>query len=174
MKFFLVADIKNNRSNYKALFIILFFRVAHFFSERRNVWWLFIVGFPIRLCYKLIVEWVLGVEIPAPTKIGEGLRIHHGQGLVLNPRVILGRNVTLKHNTTIGASTNEQDKFIGAPIIGNNVIIHPHSIIIGNILIGDNVIIGAGSVVVKNIESNSIAVGNPARVIKKITNIVNE
>ena len=52
--------------------------------------------------------------------------------------------------------------------IGNNVWIGGGVTILPGVTIGDNVTIGAGSVVVKDIESNSVAVGNPARVIKKI------
>lgn len=51
-------------------------------------------------------------------------------------------------------------------IIGNNVFVGANSIIVSGVKIGDNVVIGAGSVVSKNIPSNSIAVGNPCKVIK--------
>ena len=163
----------NRAINYKAIYIIVFYRIAYFFSIRKHIWLLAIIGFPIRLCYKLIVEWILGTEIPDSVKIGKGFKIHHSQCLVINPRVVIGNNVTLKHNTTIGASTDINDKFIGAPVIGNNVIVHPHSIIIGDISIGNNVIIGAGSVVLKNVEPNSIVVGNPARKIKTLEMTVN-
>jgi putative colanic acid biosynthesis acetyltransferase WcaB len=96
------------------------------------------------------------------------LVIHHGRAMVLNKNVIIGDNVTLKHNTTLGNKESVEGKDLGSPIIKNNVIIGPHSIIIGPIEIGENSIIGAGSVVVKSIPANSIAAGNPARVIKKI------
>ena len=55
---------------------------------------------------------------------------------------------------------------IGKVIIGNNVFIGARSIILSNVKIGNNCIIGAGSVVTKNIPDNSIACGNPAKVIK--------
>ena len=90
MKGFIKSDIKNNRSNYKAMFIIVFYRVAHFFSEKRHIWWLTVLGFPIRLCYKILVEWILGTEIPALVRIGKGLRIHHGQYLIVNSKVVIG------------------------------------------------------------------------------------
>lgn len=160
------ADYIANCRNPKALFIIFFFRIAHFFSQKRRIVILWPIGFLLRLGYKIIVEWILGVEIPASVEVGEGLQIHHGQGLVLNSRVRIGKNVTLKHNTTIGASVDSNNKFIAAPIIGNNVIIHPHTIIFGDVFIGDNAIIGAGSVVFEDVQANSIVAGNPAKLIK--------
>ena len=48
----------------------------------------------------------------------------------------------------------------------NNVFVGANSVILPSVKIGDNVIVGAGSIVVKDIPSNSIAVGNPCRVIK--------
>jgi putative colanic acid biosynthesis acetyltransferase WcaB len=56
----------------------------------------------------------------------------------------------------------------GYPKIGNNVDIGANSVILGNIEIGTNSIIGAGSIVVKSIPENCVAVGNPAKVIKKL------
>ncbi|MBQ8019953.1 MAG: serine acetyltransferase, partial [Paludibacteraceae bacterium] len=55
------------------------------------------------------------------------------------------------------------------PTIGNNVSIGANATIIGDITIGDNVIIGAGAVVVKDVPQYSVVVGNPARVIKTLT-----
>lgn len=56
-----------------------------------------------------------------------------------------------------------------SPKIGSNVYIAANSTVIGNVEIGDNVIIGAGSLVCKSIPSNSVAVGNPAQVIRSIS-----
>lgn len=56
-----------------------------------------------------------------------------------------------------------------APVkIGTNVFIGCNSLILKGVTIGDNAVIGAGSVVVKDIPANSIAAGNPAKVIKQI------
>lgn len=61
--------------------------------------------------------------------------------------------------------------YVSKPIrIGANVWIGARSIILKGVTIGDNTVIGAGSVVTRDIPSNSVAVGNSARVIKRITN----
>lgn len=66
-----------------------------------------------------------------------------------------------------------KDKFnqshIDKPIyIGNNVHIGAGAIILAGVTIGDNVVIGAGSIVTKDVESNSVVVGNPAKILKKL------
>lgn len=83
-----------------------------------------------------------------------------------------GNNVELSPGVVIVSSNHDKDNFSKhesyRPIkIGNNVIIHANSIVLPGVHIGDNVLIGAGSVVTKDIPSNSIAVGNPCKVIKK-------
>ena len=118
------------------------------------------------ILYRIIVEWILCVEIPFRTKIGKSLRLYHGQSLVVNNETIIGSNCTLRQSTTIGTNKKlSNGKWNKSPIIGDNVDVGANCIIIGPIVIGDNVIIGAGSVVVKSVESNTKVAGNPAKII---------
>lgn len=117
--------------------------------------------------YVLYSEYVLGCEIKWCTEIGDGFEIFHGaRGSVVSPTAIIGKNVSLRQNTTIGSKG-----FGGAdesPIIEDNVTIGPNVCIIGHIRIGHDCVIGAGAVVVKDVSPNTIVAGNPAIVIKRM------
>jgi putative colanic acid biosynthesis acetyltransferase WcaB len=156
-------DWNYNKSNIKARLILIGFRIAHLAINTKL---LFIILIPHLIIYRVIVEWFLGVELPYKTIIGKGLKIYHGQALVVNDGTIIGFNCTLRNSTTIGNKIYMDGNPSKSPVIGDNVDIGCNVSIIGPVVIGDNVIIGAGSVVVKNVPSNSIVAGNPARVIK--------
>jgi serine O-acetyltransferase len=100
-------------------------------------------------------------KIDINTKIGGGILTAHPYSTILNAESI-GKNFYVNHLVTVGEKNGKK------PTIGNNVSIHAGAIVIGNITIGDNCEIGAGAVVVKSIPANSIAVGNPARVINTV------
>lgn len=141
--------IQNKKS---AIFNFLY-RKAH----RGNAFW--------RCLYGLYTQFVLGCDIKPSTKIGTGFKIFHSaHASVVSPSTIIGNNVSLRQNTTIGAK-----RFDGAeksPVIEDNVTIGPNVCIIGDITIGEGAIIGAGAVVVKDIPPHAVVAGNPARVIK--------
>ncbi len=98
-------------------------------------------------------------NISYATKIGKGFKAVHPYVVDINAESI-GDNFSCLHCSTLGAKGNVR------PIIGNNVTLGCHVLIIGGVRIGDNVTIGAGSVVVKDIPDNCIAVGNPCKPIK--------
>lgn len=123
------------------------------------------LGIPYLMLYRVIIEWILCIELPWNTQIGPGLRLFHGMGLVVNDRTVIGRNVVLRHTTTIGVKETLPFGTQAAPIIGDNVDIGAHVIILGPITVGNGACIGAGSVVVKDVPAGATVVGNPARVI---------
>jgi putative colanic acid biosynthesis acetyltransferase WcaB len=144
--------------NTKGLFFLVLFRTSSFFTQNKI---LKLIGIPIRIFYKIIINYILGIDIHDETIIGNNFQVYHGQGLIIHKDTIIGDNVTVRQNTTIGSSSKEGK----APVIGNFVNIGANCVIIGNIKIGDNSIIGAGSVVVKDVFENTTVVGNPARKI---------
>lgn len=110
---------------------------------------------------------LLGYDIKYYTQIGDNFEIFHGaRGTVINPNTIIGNNVSVRQNTTIGAKGFlDSEK---CPCIEDNVTIGPNVCIIGDITIGHDSVIVAGAVVVKDIPPYSVVVGNPARVIKSL------
>ncbi len=103
-----------------------------------------------------------GIQIPSNTHVGPGFQICHGICIVINGSAIIGRNVTIHQFLTIGSEHGH------AAIIEDNVTLEPGVTTIENVRIGANSKIGAGSIVTHDIPPYSIAVGVPAKVIKKI------
>ena len=101
-------------------------------------------------------------EISSEAKIGRGFYIGHLGPVIINPNAIIGENVNISSGVTIGQQNRGVKK--GSPKIGNYVFIGANSIIVGNVEIGDNVLIAPGSYVNFDVPSNSIVVGNPAKV----------
>jgi serine O-acetyltransferase len=106
-----------------------------------------------------------GVEIHPGAVIGEGFFIDHGMGVVIGETTIIGRNVTLYHQVTLGGVSNEKGK--RHPTIENGVVIGTGAKILGNITIGRCSRIGANAVVVKSVPPNSVVVGVPGQVVER-------
>ncbi len=152
----------NQEGSSKSRFILLIFRATQILG---NLPVPLLPSF-FRNFYILIVEWILGVELPWDTKIGSDLRLIHGVGLVVNNGTIIGNNCILRHSTTIGNKKLSNGSYTGSPKIGDNVEVGSNVVIIGPITIGNNAVIGAGSVVVKDVPEGAVVVGNPAKVIR--------
>lgn len=154
-------DWSANRGNLRSCFVLAMFRMAQACHRLpRPLRWL---GWPHLAAYSLIVEWELGMELSYKATIGPGLRLFHGTALVIHEKSIIGKNVTLRHCTTIGNRVGADD----VPVIGDNVDIGSNAVVIGRITVGDGARIGAGSVVVHDVAAGDTVAGNPARSIKK-------
>jgi len=110
---------------------------------------------------------LFGIEVSPKVKIGGGLFLPHTVGTVLGAEII-GNNVTIMQGVTLGAKEPDM-AFIASrrPVIGNNVVIGAGAKIIGRVKIGDFVKIGANAVVISDIPAHSVAVGIPAKVVRK-------
>lgn len=86
--------------------------------------------------------------------------------IIINSKTRIGLNDTVYQNVTIGSKQFGSRK--GCPILGDNVIIYPNSVVIGQVKIGNNSIIGAGSVIISDVPNNVIVAGNPATIVGNI------
>ncbi len=114
-----------------------------------------------------------GVEIHPGAKIGKGLFIDHGTGVVIGETAEIGDNCVFFHGVTLGGTGHHKDK--RHPTIGNNVLIGANATLLGPIIVGDNTKIGATSVIInRDVPPNCTVVGAPGRIVKKNGRYTNE
>jgi serine O-acetyltransferase len=104
-----------------------------------------------------------GVEIHPGAKIGRRLFIDHGMGVVIGETAVVGDDVTLYQDVTLGGTGKELGK--RHPTLEDGVVVGGGARILGNIVVGKNSRIGAGSVVLRNVPDNSTVVGVPGHII---------
>lgn len=130
-------------------------RIAH---------WLHSLGIPVfpRFLSQLS-RFFTGIEIHPGAKIGKGVVIDHGMGVVIGETAIVGDYALIYQGVTLGGTGKEKGK--RHPTLGNNVLVGAGAKLLGNIHIGDHVRVGAGSVVLRDIPSHCTVVGIPGRII---------
>jgi len=157
----ILQDWEANRGSWKSKLVLVLYRAAQAVHRQpAPLRWL---GLPVVLAYVIGVEWLMGIELNLASRIGPGLRLYHGYGLVVHRSAVLGRNCALRHCTTIGMKNEPDD----CPVIGDNVEIGSNTVLMGRIHVGDGAVIGAGSVVVKDVPPGDVVAGNPARSLRK-------
>lgn len=141
---------------YPGVRAVFWHRVAHFFYLHN---------------LKFIARWIsqttrfwTGIEIHPGAKIGKGLFIDHGMGVVIGETAEIGDNCTIYQGVTLGGTGTEKGK--RHPTLGNNVMVGCGAKILGPFTVGDNSKIAAGAVVLSEVPPNSTCVGVPARIVK--------
>ncbi len=130
---------------YPGLHAVWGYRISHFLWRVK-----------LKLIARIYSNWiraVTGVEIHPAAKIGRRLFIDHGMGVVIGATAVIGNDVMIYHDVTLGARTNEPGK--RHPSIGNNVVIGAGARVIGDITIGDGVRITANMVVIKSVPART-------------------
>src|SRR5262245_22295874 len=107
-------------------------------------------------------RFLTGIEIHPAAKLGPGLFIDHGMGIVIGETAEVGENVSLLQGVTLGGTSVRREK--RHPTLGDNVVVGAGAKILGSFTIGAGSRIGAGSVVVREVPENSVVVGVPGRV----------
>ena len=141
---------------YPSFKVILHYRVAHKLYRKKH--YFFARWVSQRAARKT------GIEIHPGAKIGKGLFIDHGSGVIIGETAEIGDNVTLYQGVTLGGTGKEKGK--RHPTLGDNVMVSAGAKVLGSFKIGENSKIGAGSVVLKEVLPNCTVVGVPGRVVK--------
>jgi serine O-acetyltransferase len=108
-------------------------------------------------------RFLTGVEIHPGAKIGKGVFIDHGMGVVIGETAIVGDYSLIYQGVTLGGTGKESGK--RHPTLGNNVVVGAGAKVLGNIQISDRVRIGAGSIVLRDVPPDATVVGIPGRII---------
>lgn len=123
---------------------------------------------PARVLHRLACR-SAGLELPWRTRMGPGLAVTHGWGLVVSEGAKVGANVTLFHGVTLGqhdridASGQRHTRY---PVIEDEVWIGPHAIVVGGITVGRGSRIAGGALVNRDVPPHCLVLGNPGRVVK--------
>ena len=146
--------------------------VAVVYSGLHAIWFHRFTHWMWRRGLRFLARWfsqlmrnLTGIEIHPGAKIGKGVFIDHGMGVVIGETAEIGNDVTLYHGVTLGGTSLEKGK--RHPTIGDRVVIGAGAKILGNITIGDDSRIGANAVVVKSTPVNSVVVGVPGQIVKR-------
>ncbi len=108
---------------------------------------------------------VTGVHMPREVTVGKRFHIVHADGsLSIHPETVIGDDVGVMHNVTIGTNMSTT-----VPNIGNGVFIGVGAVILGGVKIGDGARIAANSLVISDVPPGSVAMGVPARVWKNLS-----
>lgn len=141
---------------YPTLRAIRCYRLAHWFYNHKNF-----------TTARIISQWArskTGIEIHPGAKIGKGLFIDHGMGVVIGETAVIGDNCLIYQGVTLGGTGKDKGK--RHPTLGNNVLVGAGAKVLGPFTVGNNVKIAANAVVLNAIPDNCTAVGVPAHIVK--------
>ncbi len=144
---------------YKGFHALCFYRLAHFLLKDQD-------DRPTALFLQYLSSTEFSVDINPAAVIGKGFFIDHSHSIVIGETCVIKDNVSILQDVTLGGTGKKKGKD-RHPKVGEGVLVGAGAKVLGNINIGDHSIIGASSVVLSDIPNNSVAVGIPAKVVKK-------
>ncbi|QJD29587.1 serine acetyltransferase [Methylococcus geothermalis] len=123
---------------------------------------------PLKVLHRLATH-LAAMDFSWKTRVGGGLALTHGWGLVVNQGAVIGRNVTLFHGVTLGRRDRiapDGTRLTEYPVIEDEVWIGPHAIIVGGVTVGRGSRIAGGAFVTESVPPYSVVAGNPASIVK--------
>lgn len=155
----IARDLRANPHDPKAMLVLVSLRLVQSAMGDRNH--PRAVSWPLIVAYRLMTEFLLGLELRPKTRVGPGVAIHHGYGLVVNDQSVIGSDVVLRHGVTIG----HQRAGGPSPVLEDGVQVGASALILGGVTIGRGAVIAAGSVVVSDVPPGAVVAGNPAQLV---------
>ncbi|WP_174873690.1 serine O-acetyltransferase [Vogesella oryzae] len=146
---------------------LLYFKGFHAIQSQRITHWLWQQGRKT-LAYFLQnrISEVMSADIHPAAKIGHGVMLDHGTGVVVGETAVIGNNVSMLHGVTLGGSGKERgDRH---PKIGDGVMLGAGASVLGNIHVGECAKVGAGSVVLDDVPAHTTVAGVPAKVVAQL------
>ena len=148
---------------YPCIHAIIAYRISHFLYNHKRF-------FCARLISQ-IARFFTGIEIHPGAKIGKGLFIDHGMGVVIGETTEIGDNVTIYHGVTLGGTGKEKGK--RHPTVENNVIIGAGAKVLGPIILKEGSRVGANTVVLKDVPVDATVVGCAGRnIVRNVNDII--
>ena len=141
---------------YSGFHAICMYRFAHF---------LYLHNY--KLCARIVSQFsrfLTGIEIHPAAKIGNGVFIDHGAGVVIGETAEIGNDCTIYQGVTLGGTGKDKGK--RHPTLKNGVMVAAGAKILGPFTVGKHAKIGAGSVVLKEVPGTATVVGVPGRVVR--------
>ena len=160
----LAATLERDPACHRAIEPLLYFKGYQAVQTHRFASTLFKAG---RRDFALYLQsrasQVFQVDINPQSRIGKGILMDHGTGIVIGETASIGDNCSILQGVTLGGTgKSEEDRH---PKIGNGVLIGAGAIVLGNIKVGDCARIAAGSVVVKEVPPHVTVAGVPAKIV---------
>lgn len=151
--------------------IMWFYPILFFILCKNNIWVLYrsYHDKPSELKIKVWNEYMMrhSASISIDAKIASPLILPHGvSGIFITQSAVIGSNVVIFQQVTIGANTIKGSRSYGAPTLEDNIYIGAGAKIIGAAHVGKNVRIGANAVVVSDIKDNSVVVSENRIIVK--------
>ncbi|TDR80386.1 serine O-acetyltransferase [Paludibacterium purpuratum] len=145
---------------------LLYFKGFHAIQSQRITHWLWQNDRqPLALFLQNRISEITGADIHPAARLGHGILLDHGTGVVVGETAVIGNNVSILHGVTLGGSGKERgDRH---PKIGDGVMLGAGSAVLGNIHVGECAKVGAGSVVLDDVPAHCTVAGVPARVVSQ-------
>lgn len=142
---------------YPGFHALIFHKFSHFLYRHRL--------FALARWNSQFARFCTGIEIHPGAKIGPGLFIDHGMGIVIGETAEIGSNCTIYHGVTLGGTGRRKERK-RHPTVGDNVLIGAGAKLLGPFRVGSNVMIGANAVVLSEVPDGATVVGIPAKIVR--------